>query len=100
MEFRLTITKVLCFLLLVYMLGAVVVFDFDTAAHSWHEEKHGGKLVAIGPCPRTWVPWAARAHDFPGGFDYSVNEWPFRLWKPLCLTYCEINGYALPSEWR
>jgi hypothetical protein len=87
-------------LLVLYISGPVVVFDFSSTAVPFDEEYHNGKEVAIGPRPRAWVPFAAFEYDAPGGFDYAPDRWPFVVWKPLCLAYLLAHGYERPSEWR
>ncbi len=96
-------TKWLKFLLLAlgaYLLLPVAIFDFSSIAVPYDEENHAGKSVAIGPRPRSWVPFAAHDIDIPGGADYSPDGWTFLLWKPICVVYCRAKGYELPAEWR
>ena len=84
----------------VYFLLALVVFDFSSVAVPYDEENFGSQQVAIGPKPRWWVPGAARHLDIPGGFDYEPSGWTFVVWKPLCIAFDRLHGYALPAEWR
>lgn len=90
----------LLFLPVSYLLLPLVIFDFTGKAVPDGEDNYAGKSVAIGPRPRSWVPGAAHGYDIPGGADYDPRGWPFRLWKPLCILYCKVHGYALPVEWR
>ncbi len=84
----------------VYIFGFVLVFDLSSVATPTDEDNHNGRTVAIGPRPRSWVPWAYSDFDIPGDFGYSADKWPFQVWKPLCLVYLKIRGYERPAEWR
>ena len=92
--------KALGILAAAYAILPLVVFDFGSPAVPYDEDNYDGRSVAIGPRPWWWVPFAAHGFDIPGGADYSPNGWAFRLWKPICLLYCQYHGYALPCEWR
>jgi hypothetical protein len=85
---------------LVYLILPLAVFDFTSVAVPFDEETHNGRSVGLGPRPYRWVPGASHGLDIPGGFEYSTEEWPFVLWKPLCFGFLKIKGYELPSEWR
>jgi len=86
--------------LALYILLPMVVFDFSSVAVPFDEDNYNGRMVAIGPRPRWWVPGAAHHLDIPGGFDYATSGWPFIVWKPLCLAYLNFRGYERPGAWR
>lgn len=83
-----------------YILMPFAVFDISSVATPHDEENYEGRMVVIGPKPWWWVPGAARHWDIPGGFDYDPNSWPFVVWKPFCIAYDKLHGYALPAKWR
>lgn len=83
-----------------YLVAPLLVFDFSSSAVPFDEDNHAGRSVVIGPRPRTWVPFATHSTDYPGGADYSPSDWPFRVWKPLCVAYARHGGHELPAEWR
>ena len=84
----------------IYLVPALVVFDFTSIAGSNDEDNFDGQPVAIGPKPRWWVPRAAHDYDIPGGFGYAPDGWPFVVWKPVCLLFLKAKGYVPPKEWR
>ena len=83
-----------------YLLGAFLIFDFSRYAGSQNESTYNGRSVAIGPEPRWWVPRVSDNLDVPGGYSYSPHNWPFIVWKPICISYLKIRGYEKPIEWR
>jgi hypothetical protein len=83
-----------------YLLLPLVVFDFTSVAVPFDEDNFGTQQVAIGPKPQWWIPNAAYDFDVPGGFGYDPGGWPFVVWKPFCVAFVRIRGYALPAEWR
>lgn len=94
------IKSILIRLLVIYIAGSLVVFDFFSTAAPFDEDTHNGKSVAIGPKPRSWVPRVSSDFDIPGGVGYSPENWPFVVWKPVCLIYLKIKGYEKPAQWR
>lgn len=97
---QMTWLKILGIAVVAYLVLPLAIFDFTSIAVPYDEENHAGRSVAIGPRPRSWVPFAAHDIDIPGGADYSPDGWTFRLWKPICVAFCTANGYELPAEWR
>jgi len=87
-------------LALTYLLMPLLMFDFTETARPFDEEYCGAREVAIGPRPYMWVPGGFRHLDIPGGPDYDVSCWPFRVWKPVCLAYLKIKGFEKPGQWR
>lgn len=84
----------------IYILLPLVIFNFGEAARPYDEENFNGREVAIGPKPPWWVPGAAWKIDMPSGCSYDAGEWPFVCWKPLCIAFVKVKGYAPPSAWR
>ncbi len=83
-----------------YLMTAGIVFDFTSSAVPFDEESYRGRTVAIGPKPRAWVPRSASGVDVVGGFRYEPTNWPFVLWKPICIGYLRVMGLELPVAWR
>ena len=83
-----------------YLILPLIVFDFASTAVPHDEDNFGTQQVAIGPRPRWWIPKASYDHDLPGGFGYDPGAWPFVVWKPMCVAFVTIKGYALPAQWR
>ncbi len=96
---RMEIAKSVCLavllLLVVYMLTAVIVFDFSKPAYPYDEEYHQGRLVAIGPRPRSLFLPPTRDELF-----YEATEWPFEVYAPVCGVWRTLKGYAPPAELR
>lgn len=92
--------KPLAFILAAYLILPLAIFDFTERASPFDEETFAGRLVAIGPRPRSWVPGATHGYDIPGGPDYDAKSWPFVVWKPVCLIYLKAKGFAPPAGWR
>jgi hypothetical protein len=83
-----------------YLLLPLAVFDFTSTARPYDEDNFGGREVAIGPKPCWWIPKAAWKLDVPGGFSYDASGWPFVVWKPFCMAFLKVKGYAPPAQWR
>ena len=83
-----------------YLLLPLIVFEFTSTAVPHDEDNFGTQQVAIGPRPRWWIPKASYDYDLPGGFGYDPGGWPFVVWKPMCVAFVKIKGYALPAQWR
>ena len=83
-----------------YALLPLAIFNFREVASPYDEDTYEGREVAIGPKPHWWVPKAACKLDIPGGFSYEEGGWPFVVWKPVCITFIQSKGYALPAAWR
>ena len=89
----------LLFLPISYLILPLVIFDItETAVQFDGQEYYHGRLVAIGPRPRYWVPNAMHGFDIPGGPDYTKDSWPFVVWKPICILYCIAKGFAMPGD--
>lgn len=82
-----------CLALLLYVMSAFIVFDMSEAAHKWDVDNDSlGNPVALGPSPR---------HCFcaPTMYDtcYKGDEWPFRLYTPVCRLWLRVHGYVPPA---
>jgi hypothetical protein len=82
-------------LLSLYPISFLVVFDLQDTAYCWDEENFGSQQVAVGPRPR-WVFDKPRCE----GILYSPKQWSFTVYRPLCILWLKLNGYAVPYEWR
>ncbi len=89
------IVKVIGVMLVLYVAGAFVAFDMRRPAYVYDEETFAGKEVAAGPRPRRWVCKPTH-HDVT----FEGNEWPFRVYKPLCWGWRLTKGYQPPVEER
>jgi hypothetical protein len=81
-------------LIVIYLSGAAVVFDFRTAARPHDEEYFGERKVAFGPRPRVLFCLPAYQSGFDG------HEWPFFIYRPVCHIWRLMLGYDAPSNWR
>ena len=81
---------------LVYILVALVVFDFTQTAFPYDEDNTpDGRPVALGPRPRWFA--CSRAHD---SFNFEGREWPFVVFAPICSWWRSSHGYAPSAKWR
>lgn len=87
--------RVFCALAAIYLVGGLVLFDLTKPAYVYDEETFAGKEVAAGPRPRRWVCKPTH-HDVT----FEGNEWPFRVYKPLCWGWRLTKGYQPPVEER
>lgn len=81
--------------LLVYLLAAFIVFDMSEPAYPFDEETHNGKVIAIGPHPRSWV-----CKPTYHGIHFDGHEWPFKVFGPVCGIWRLAKGYERPAELR
>jgi len=81
--------------LLLYLLAAFIVLDMGRPAYAYDEETHNGKDVALGPRPRAWA--CKPTHR---DVAFEGNEWPFRVFKPVCAIWRLNKGYESPAELR
>ena len=86
-------------LVFLYVLSAVVVFDFSTGAWHHSQELHpDGSTIAVGPKPR-WPFDEGHQFDLPGGWDYAGDEFVFSLYRPIVQIWFLCTEYApVPSE--
>ena len=67
-------------LIVFYILGAVVTFDFSHNAYPLNEKYYpNGRIEVLGPIPR-----GALCSPVLGDVHYKGSEWPFLLYRPLC----------------
>lgn len=92
--FHRLIPTVLTFVFLVYLASALVVLDLRAPAYVFDEEHDPGRNrpVAIGPRPRA-VFYAPTYH----GFFFVGDEWPFKVYAPVCWVWRFVLGYSAPS---
>ena len=77
--------------LFAYLLAAAVVFDFSEAAYYRDAEYNQiGQRFAIGPRPRWFICYPTYSDFF-----YEGDEWPFKVFAPICTFHREFHGYAL-----
>ncbi len=75
-----------------YVLSSLVVFDLFRAALPGDEDNTAdGRAVAIGPKPRRMF-CRPTVHDVR----FNGDEWPFRVFAPLCKAWRGVGGYAPP----
>ena len=87
-------SRVLCSLCLVYSIASVAVFDYRTASLPPDEDNDSsGNPVAVGPRLWPWVNWSGKT-------SFEGNEWPFRVFYPICRAWIKLRGYSLPIEYR
>lgn len=71
-----------------YFLAATVLFDFTKPALAHDVETRDGRPVAFGPRPRSFT-----CQPFYAGMFYDGEEWPFRVFWPVCAAWRGICGY-------
>jgi hypothetical protein len=79
-----------------YLCSSLLVFDFTTDAYPFDVEFVGGKHASLGPAPRIWVPFGCWKYDIPGGPSWTGSEWPFLVYRPICVLFVRAHGYELP----
>lgn len=90
------VTLIAVALLCIYALSSLVVFDFFATAHPGDEDNTAaGQPVAIGPKPRRTF-CRPTVHDVY----FEGDEWPFRVYAPICATWRMVRGFAPPAEER
>jgi len=83
-------------LFVAYVLSSLVVFDFFRAALPGDEDNTAdGRPVAIGPKPRR-IFCPPTVHDVR----FDGDEWPFRVYAPICAAWRMVRGFAPPAERR
>jgi hypothetical protein len=80
---------------LMYLVFPFILFDFTQPAYCYAEDQFEGRRVAFGPRPR-WFLVPPTYH----GLLYDGTEWPFSLYRRLCLKWLSEHDYRLPSVWR
>jgi hypothetical protein len=83
-------------IILIYFIGSIIVFDFSKAAFDAEEDTFNRKQVAYGPRPRHFFT-KPQQRD---GLSYSGEEWPFLVYKPICIFWRVLGGYEKPGQWR
>jgi hypothetical protein len=82
--------------LLLYLLSSLIVLDFCAVAYPGDEDNTAtGQPVAIGPKPRRLF-CRPTVHDI----NFIGDEWPFRVYAPLCRVWRSVRGFAPPAEER
>lgn len=84
-----------CIALGIYVLGAIVLFDWSEPAYVESEDNYNGKNVAFGPKPQNWAckpSWE--------GVCFSGSEWPLIIYRPIFGIWRKSNGYETPAAWR
>ena len=82
----------------IYALSAALIFDFKKPAYAFDQEyTPDGRQVAYGPCPRFCVP---QGPSFLFSASFNGQEWPFAVYRPVCLLWLKIKRLAPPSEWN
>jgi len=80
-------------LVVLYFVSALIVFDFGAPSYAYDEEIYNGKDVAIGPKPRGWI-CGPTYHNVA----YSGDEWPFKVYRPICSIWRMIKGFEGPEK--
>ena len=87
------------YLLFSYILSFFVVFVVWEPAYKFDEEYNDYRgqyrSVALGPRPTYWLC----TPSYHGVF-YHGEEWPFRLYRPLCNIWIDLNGYAPSMKYQ
>ena len=79
--------------LALYIVFAAVIFDLGSPAPAFDQEySSAGVPVAHGPLPRL-IFCAGYYFDYPGGVGYSGEEWPFRVFMPVCRVWFLVTRY-------
>ena len=68
-----------------------VIFDVERAGYDRSWEKHEGKTVAWGPCPRRWL----HLPDPELNVFYG-NEWYCRLYPRFCEQWLKEHDMLRP----
>jgi hypothetical protein len=79
---------------LIYLVSALIVFDFTSVAYAEEEDTYNGKEVAYGPRPRAFV--VSPNPNLPGS--YTGKEWPFTVYQPVCWLWRKVRGYERPGQ--
>jgi hypothetical protein len=83
-----------------YLLSALVVFDFrSTAADFCQEYDDQRRPVAHGPEPRI-ILCRPHLYDFPGGASWDGSEWAFTVYRPICSVWLRLKGYQRADPHR
>jgi hypothetical protein len=82
--------------LFLYLFSSLIVFDFfETAFPGDEDNTTDGRPVAIGPKPRA-IFCRPTVHDVR----FEGDEWPFKVYAPICSAWRLIRGYEPPAEER
>lgn len=76
----------LCFVC--YLGSSIIVFDLFSPGLAHDVEHVSGIPAALGPKPRAWATAPAYYDTF-----YVGSEWPFQLYRPICVVWCKLQGY-------
>jgi len=81
-------------IVMAYPLAFWMMFDTSTPADKWDvDNSPSGFRVALGPRPRA----AICSPRSPDGWNFDGSEWPFVVFRPLCIAWLRLHGYVPPQ---
>jgi hypothetical protein len=96
MSLLLRILNRIALALALYTLSFAFVFNFNGDIASTREElTNHGKLLVFGPHPRE-IFCSEPDPNLPEA--YRGDEWPFRVYAPLCSLWGRLNGYEISAR--